>query len=315
MRTSGKWIVFVLFLSALAGCGKEKFSVPDQQTAFLTYLKNNKLDTTETNGVYRAYLDPPAQPDELPRPDRKARLTAEAPGLIDTGKLVVELGEKIAGNPLADAPTVESLRDWSESLKQIATRLNGKITRMGDLGPALEFSLLNLDVCVDSLTALGTRISARAEALREDRDALRTIAGNAAYWGGLMQGVGDVMTEVAAWPVPGRIAPGDEVALYYSGHIFDRSKGLGNRFTSNAVPMHNLTGAEEFPLLPEPTRIRVGDGALVRGIDLGLQGTFEQNCFRLFLSADLAYGERYIGIVPSGSPVVFNIDIREVIKP
>jgi MFS family permease len=139
----------------------------------------------------------------------------------------------------------------------------------------------------------------------------RQIAG----WGRTMRQIGELMLEVAAWPAPGDIAPGDEVLFYYSGHEFDRSGGAGERFTANGEPFHDFSGGTQgYPLLMDPMRVRVGDGRLVTGIDLGLEGTLRSNYFQLFLTADLAYGDRYWGTVPAGSPVVFRIDIREVIK-
>lgn len=299
--------LLLLVLCALAGCGKEKFSVPDQQKAFETYLNAHDLDTLDRQGVYRAFYA-----------TRVGLLTVGAPRLTDAGAVAVGLGTRIAGNPLAaEAPPVDSLAAWAGRLERLADWLGKAADEWGyTLGPALDFGVMRVAFAGDTLTAISRRIAADADTLRTERAPERlALAEYIVECGQTIQNVAALMTEVAGWPAPGEVAPGDTVLIHYSGHLFDKTAGAGAMFTSNVVPIHNPTGAETFSLLPEPLRVRVGDSQLVRGIDIGLQGALTAPYFQLFLTADLAYGGRFIGVVPPGEPVVFRIDVRQVIKP
>jgi len=300
----------LLVLCALAGCGKEKFSVPDQRDDIITYLSGKNLgasdiDTLNREGVYRAFFA-----------SRAGLLTAGAPLLADSGAVAVSLGTRIVGNPLAAAPSADSLTAWAARLRTLADWLSEAADDWGyTLGPSLDFGVEQVAIAGDTLTAISSQITARIDTLREDRDLRTALADQIIDRGQLMQAVAALMAEVATWPAPGQVSPGDTVLIHYSGHLFDPKTGAGAMFTSNVLPIHNLDGAESFPLLPEPLRVRVGEAGLVRGVDLGLRGALTATYYQLFLTADLAYGDRYLGVVPPGEPVVFRIDVRQVIKP
>jgi hypothetical protein len=307
MKVFGKWIVLALFFCAVSGCGKEKFSVPDQRTEIEKYLRNHHdaRDTTAIGGIYRAFFD-----------DRDSVLLADAPELTDSAAVVAMLGAKIAGNPLADAPPADSLRAWAARLGTVGGGIDRKTTGWGyDLGPSLDFCVRMLTVYAGELDRLDSQVARRADLIRQDRDTLNRLSGQIVDRGRTMQQISEIMYEVAAWPAPGDIAPGDEVLFYYSGHVFNPSAGVGELFTTNGEPFHDFSGGTGmYPLLMDGMRVKVGDGRLVAGINQGLEGSLRENSYLLFLTADQAYGDRYLGTVPAGSPVVFRIDIREVIK-
>ena len=63
----------------------------------------------------------------------------------------------------------------------------------------------------------------------------------------------------------------------------------------------------------EPMRITLGRQAIVGGLELALEGCREGDKVEVYLTFDAAYGKKYIGMVPSKSAVMWDIEILEVL--
>lgn len=64
----------------------------------------------------------------------------------------------------------------------------------------------------------------------------------------------------------------------------------------------------------EPMRITLGKQQLVSGLELALEGCREGDKVEVYLTFDAAYGKHYVGMVPSKSAVMWEIEILEVLK-
>ena len=62
----------------------------------------------------------------------------------------------------------------------------------------------------------------------------------------------------------------------------------------------------------DPMRITLGRGAIVKGLELALEGCREGDKLEVYLTYDAAYGKKYFGMVPSKTAVMWEIEILEV---
>lgn len=62
----------------------------------------------------------------------------------------------------------------------------------------------------------------------------------------------------------------------------------------------------------KPMRITLGNQELVSGLETALKGCREGDIIEVYLTYEAAYGKNYIGMVPSKSAVMWNIEILEV---
>ncbi|MDD5962852.1 MAG: FKBP-type peptidyl-prolyl cis-trans isomerase [bacterium] len=105
---------------------------------------------------------------------------------------------------------------------------------------------------------------------------------------------------------------GDSLYYYYSGYIFS-GNGKGAIFVTN-----RKEDAEQFNIEPlqglGPAKIKYGSEPMVRGLQSGLYGVKEgENCYIIF-SAKYGYYDSVVGVVPSLSPLFYDIIIDKIIK-
>ena len=89
-------------------------------------------------------------------------------------------------------------------------------------------------------------------------------------------------------------APGDRVSVHYDGRLvdgtrFDNSRERGQAFV-----------------------FRLGDGRVIRGWEIGIQGMKEGGTRRLTIPPEYAYGNRDLGIIPPGSTLVFDVELLRI---
>ncbi|MDR0955242.1 MAG: FKBP-type peptidyl-prolyl cis-trans isomerase [Rikenellaceae bacterium] len=115
-----------------------------------------------------------------------------------------------------------------------------------------------------------------------------------------------------------RVAGGNAVTIEYTGYLFSASGtlgyGRGNLFATNNPTLAVESGLVEDPVVlpPENLTFRQGAGEVLRGIDLGVEGAALADTLLLYLTSDLAYGEQSVGFLEVGTPVVFEVIIKEI---
>ena len=105
---------------------------------------------------------------------------------------------------------------------------------------------------------------------------------------------------------------GDSVYFHYSGYLF--ASGIGALFTTNIEADAEEAGFDKTYMDFSPKGILLGDGSVLRGLELGLPGSRPGETVYLFLTPDLAYGEDIVGVVRPGKSVVFKVVIDRVVK-
>jgi FKBP-type peptidyl-prolyl cis-trans isomerase 2 len=64
----------------------------------------------------------------------------------------------------------------------------------------------------------------------------------------------------------------------------------------------------------DPMRITLGSDSLISGLETALEGCREGDTVEIYLTYNEAYGNNYIGKVPSNSSVVWFIQITDIIE-
>lgn len=92
------------------------------------------------------------------------------------------------------------------------------------------------------------------------------------------------------------VAAGDTIVVHYAGAFVD-----GKKFDSSYDRN-------------EPFQVTIGVGQVIAGFDLGVVGMKVGGKRKLFIPANLAYGERGVGPIPPNTPLIFEIELLEI-KP
>lgn len=299
-------LITTLFCT-LTGCGKDDYDISGQQTKFQTYLKsvfpNGGYEALNDSTLFRMVFDPVRLAGDTIR-DRASTLTtlveAEAVQAMDSTKLdgvgrtiISESGRlRITGNRLS---TMGNLKVTGESVVE-----HGDSLRVW--GVTIRDSAAYFVANRDSLTRITTRVRGVAGQLNTIAQALRR------------SGVALIGNRVV-------LNPGDSVWFHYSGYLFSSSNYENYMFTTNvradaeAANAASSVDAGKWPVESMDFSLeaaRIHGGGLIQGLDIGMEGLYEGDSLLLFLTSDLAYGGKILGVVPEGSPVVFKIKIEKV---
>lgn len=134
----------------------------------------------------------------------------------------------------------------------------------------------------------------------------------------------DIYRYIATYYDEGRedkaeIYRGTTFDIVYTAYIFNGSKpSVTDMFATNDPDsITELTDAglnTSYEWSSEPMRITLGSSTLVSGLETALEGCREGDSVEIYLTFLEAYGNNYIGKVPSKSSVMWYIDIVDVIE-
>ena len=113
------------------------------------------------------------------------------------------------------------------------------------------------------------------------------------------------------------VAQGTTIDIKYSAYTFKSSAPTINDMfaTNDQAKIEELYRGydDECIWSTDPMRITVGKQDLVSGIETALVGCREGDIVEIYLTYEAAYGKHYIGMVPSNTAVMWNIEILEVL--
>ena len=107
--------------------------------------------------------------------------------------------------------------------------------------------------------------------------------------------------------------------IVYTAYLFNGNKpSVADMYaTNNPDSIAELTQAglnTSYEWSTEPMRITLGSSDLVSGLETALEGCRKGDSVEIYLTYLEAYGNNYIGKVPSKSSVVWYIDIVDVVE-
>ena len=107
---------------------------------------------------------------------------------------------------------------------------------------------------------------------------------------------------------------GDHVTFNFAAYVF--KNGLGDLYYTNIADLaaKELAGLNTEYWTFDPIEGQVGNSGLVKGVDLALNGCREGDSLQVFLTSELCYDKKQMGILPKNTPSVFVLKILKVTK-
>ena len=134
----------------------------------------------------------------------------------------------------------------------------------------------------------------------------------------------DIYRYIATYYDEGRenraeIYRGTTFEIVYTAYLFNGHKpSVADMYaTNNPDSITELTQAglnTSYEWSTEPMRVTLGSSDLVSGLETALEGCRKGDSVEIYLTYLEAYGNNYIGKVPSKSSVVWYIDIIDVVE-
>ena len=112
------------------------------------------------------------------------------------------------------------------------------------------------------------------------------------------------------------VSSGDSVYFYFEAYTFDSSPASSCYFSNRPDTIDTLA---KYGLNPElwpygPQKIKLGKTSLISGLNRGLSGCCLGDSVQLLISSDLAYDDKYVGVLEPNTAVLYILNIVNVIK-
>ncbi len=134
----------------------------------------------------------------------------------------------------------------------------------------------------------------------------------------------DIYRYIASYYAEGRdmkpeIVRGTTFEMIYTAYIFTNgAPSVANMYATNdeesLSKLKNAGLNTSYEWTTDPMRITLGSDNLIPGLETALEGCREGDIVEIYLTYNEAYGNNYIGKVPSNSSVVWFIEITDVIE-
>mgnify|MGYP003441075373 FL=1 len=115
------------------------------------------------------------------------------------------------------------------------------------------------------------------------------------------------------------IEAGDKLELSYRAYIFANSKPI----IENLIATNQQKAIDELiekgltmsdVWTTEPLTITLGNGEILEALETAIEGCREGDSIEVYLTFESGYGNKYFGMVPNKSALVWYIDILSVTK-
>ena len=117
------------------------------------------------------------------------------------------------------------------------------------------------------------------------------------------------------------IERGDSVRIAFDAYIFSGSEpATSNVYWSNigtTINKLSADGGNSFAKLnwsTDPLALKLGSTKIIKGVELALIGCREQDSVQIYMTYNMAYGNKLVGTVPKNSSVAWYIKILNVTK-
>lgn len=112
---------------------------------------------------------------------------------------------------------------------------------------------------------------------------------------------------------------GDKAEIYFNAYVFSGSEPsiTSGLYLSNVQEVIDEAGKKSDNTLTwssEPLVIELGSTQLLKGIEMALAGCHEADSVQVYMTSNLAYGDKEISVIPKNSMVAWYMKIKKVIK-
>ena len=116
-----------------------------------------------------------------------------------------------------------------------------------------------------------------------------------------------------------QIAAGDKISIIYSGYVFAGGKPLTTNLfaTNDATLIETLVALglnDAYGWSDEPLEVTVGSDDLLDSLSVALEGCYEGDIIEVYLTFEEGYKNKYFGMVPRKSALVWFIEVKSVTK-
>ena len=109
------------------------------------------------------------------------------------------------------------------------------------------------------------------------------------------------------------IEAGDSAYLYFAGYTF-ASSTRKLYYTNMESVAGSVEGLDTEYWSYDPWRIRMGATPMIKGLGNGLPGCRQGDSVALFITSDLAYDDKQVGMVGPNTAVMMIVNVEKVIK-
>ena len=113
------------------------------------------------------------------------------------------------------------------------------------------------------------------------------------------------------------VAWGDTVELYFDAYVIENGKPTTIYWSNTEATFAKFRSENpDFTVdwSTEPLRVTLGQTEMLEGLNMTLPGCREKDSVQVFMTYDLAYGKKIVGMVPKKSAVAWYMKINKVEK-
>ncbi len=116
--------------------------------------------------------------------------------------------------------------------------------------------------------------------------------------------------EADSWPAAQK---GDSLVFRFAGYVFETAPSY-LFYTNNRYLVEGDTILNNTYWSFEPQKVKLGDGSIIKGLETSLLNSKEGDSLLVFLTSELGYGDKSMGVVPENSALMYVLNVDRVIK-
>lgn len=106
---------------------------------------------------------------------------------------------------------------------------------------------------------------------------------------------------------------GDSLVFRFAGYVFNGAPTY-LFYTNNRYLIEGDTILNTEYWSFEPKRVKLGDGSIIKGLEIPLLNSKAGDSLLVFLTSELGFGNESMGVVPENSAMMYVLNVDEVIK-
>ncbi len=105
---------------------------------------------------------------------------------------------------------------------------------------------------------------------------------------------------------------GDSLYFYFAQYLFTST--IGALYYTNIEHLATEANMDLMGLSYEPLAVKYGTTPLIEGYEIGLNGAMQGDTLTLFMTSELAYGDKYISTLDKNQSIASVVIIEKIVK-